>query len=438
MDVTSFFKGKKITVMGLGVLGRGVGDARYLAECGADLIITDLKTPEELSESVDALKHFSNIKFVLGEHKLEDFKDRDLVLKAAGVPLDSKYIKEAKQDGIPVRMSADLFMELSGVQTVGITGTRGKSTVTHLVYEILKAAGIEAVIGGNVRGVSTLGLLSKVTQKQIAVLELDSWQCQGLGEASISPNISVFTTFYQDHINYYKNDPGAYLSDKSNIFLYQNPDDTFVIGGQCAPTIIEAYGENIISNVIIADETSFPKEWKLQMLGMHNKYNAALALAVARSLDIDDSVSRKVFEEFVGVAGRLEFIAEKKGVRIYNDTTATTPEATLAALGALGIQNTILIVGGEDKGLNMSTLMSVLSSVKGVVFIAGSGTETISKEFPESVVHKTLSDAVDNAFSIAEPGDTVVLSPAFASFGMFKNEYDRGEQFTNLVRNYIK
>src|SRR6185295_7847351 len=115
MDASTHFRGKRITVMGLGLLGRGVGDARYLAECGAELIVTDLKSPEELSESVAKLKSFSNITFVLGEHRQEDFRDRDLIFKAAGVPLDSPYIAEAKKNGIPVRMSADLFAEISGV-----------------------------------------------------------------------------------------------------------------------------------------------------------------------------------------------------------------------------------------------------------------------------------------------------------------------------------
>jgi len=138
MDVSQYFRGKRVTVMGLGLLGRGVGDTKYLAEMGAELIVTDLKSREELSESVNKLKGFSNIQFVLGEHRLEDFRERDFILKAAGVPLASPYIAEAKKQNIPVRMSADLFMELSDVKIIGITGTRGKSTVAHMVYAILK------------------------------------------------------------------------------------------------------------------------------------------------------------------------------------------------------------------------------------------------------------------------------------------------------------
>src|SRR5512133_3938987 len=163
MDARAAFRGKKITGMGLGLLGRGVGDARYLAECGAELIVTDLKSREELAESVAQLAEFKNITFVLGEHRLEDFRNRDFILKAAGVPLDSIYIAEAESHAIPIRMSADLFAEISGVTCVGITGTRGKSTVAHMLYAILKEAGKQVLLGGNVRGVSTLALLDDVT-----------------------------------------------------------------------------------------------------------------------------------------------------------------------------------------------------------------------------------------------------------------------------------
>src|SRR3989338_5869732 len=187
VDASAHFRGKKITIMGLGLLGRGVGDARYLAECGAELIVTDLKSREQLAESVAQLKSFPNIQFVLGEHRLEDFRGRDLILKAAGIPLDSPYIAEAKKNKIPVRMSADLFAEISGVPIIGVTGTRGKSTVAHMIYEILKTGlGLNhsegmvgrttpykgVVLGGNVRGVSTLPLLHEVTPEHISLLFL--------------------------------------------------------------------------------------------------------------------------------------------------------------------------------------------------------------------------------------------------------------------------
>lgn len=434
MDASAHFRGKRITVMGLGLLGRGVGDARYLAECGAELIVTDLKSREELAESVAHLESFSNIRFVLGEHRLVDFRNRDLILKAAGVPLESPFIAEARRSNIPIRMSADLFAELSGVPVVGVTGTRGKSTVAHMLYAILKAAGVPVLLGGNVRGVSTLALLPEATPGHTAVLELDSWQCQGWGEANMSPHTAVFTTFYPDHLNYYRDNPEAYLADKANIFLNQKPEDTLVLGRQCAPTIIEIYGERIESKVIVADALKLPDTWVLKIPGLHNRYNAALALAAARAVWIPDGESRTALESFAGVPGRLELVREVNGVKVYNDTTATTPEATLAALAALPEGRTILIMGGADKELAMDALLEKLPETKRVILLTGTGTERVRSGLPDAPVYDTLTSAVEDAVSHAVSGDAILFSPAFASFGMFKNEYDRGDQFSGLVR----
>jgi UDP-N-acetylmuramoylalanine--D-glutamate ligase len=439
MDASSYFKGKQVTLMGLGLLGRGVGDARYLAECGAELIVTDLKSREELAESVAQLETFPNITFVLGEHRLEDFRGRDFILKSAGVPLNSVYIAEAKKNNIPVRMSADLFAELSGISIVGVTGTRGKSTVTHMVHSILKADKRHVLLGGNVRGVSNLSLLREITSESIAVLELDSWQLQGWGEAKMSPRIAVFTTFYQDHLNYYKDTPAQYLADKANIFLYQNDTDVLIVGKQCAPIIIEKYGEQIESETHIVDELKLPDTWTLHIPGIHNRYNASLALAVARTLGIDDAISRTALESFAGVPGRLEFIREINGVKIYNDTTATTPEATLAALRALSEnygyrKSIILIMGGADKGLDMNTLLlEIPNYTRRVILLAGTGTSRVLEFIPEASVFDDLAKAVEEALIRILPGDIILFSPAFASFGMFKNEYDRGDQFAALV-----
>lgn len=433
MDASSHFHGKRITLMGLGLLGRGVGDARYLAECGAELLVTDLKNHEQLADSLAQLESFPNITFVLGEHRLEDFRDRDLIVKAAGVPLDSPYIAEAKKRSIPVRMSADLFAEIADIPVIGITGTRGKSTVTHMIYEILKAAGKKVLLGGNVRGVSTLALLRDVTPEHIAVLEIDSWQCQGFGEARMSPQISVFTTFFQDHLNYYKNDTDAYLADKANIFLYQHENDTLVVGKQCAPLLIEKYGDRIESKMQVVDETKLPDTWTLSIPGTHNRYNAALALAAARVMAIPDETSRAALAAFKGVPGRLEFLREVGGVRIYNDNNSTTPEATLAALEAVGAEKTVVIAGGTDKNLDLDTLVAKLAEAKKVILLTGSGTDRIKDKLPGAEVYTSLAKAFVAAQGAAEIGDTILFSPAFTSFGMFKNEYDRNDQFTALV-----
>lgn len=435
-DYKAFFKDKRVTLMGLGLLGRGVGDAEFLALLVKELVITDKKSSEELAPSLKRLEKFTNISYVLGEHKLENFRDVDLVIKAAGVPLDSPYIAEAKKNNIPVRMSAELLAEFFEVPTVGVTGTRGKSTVSGMIYHTVTRAGKSAILGGNVRGVSNLSLLTKVNPDTILVLELDSWQLQGFGEAKISPHIAVFVTFMPDHMNYYKGNMEAYFADKANIFLNQTPDDVFIVGEQVVPFLKEyGYEKEIIAKTIVAGAKKLPKQWKLQIPGDHNRYNAGLAVAAADVLGIDTDVICEAVASFEGVEGRLQFIREVNGVKIYNDNNATTPEATIAGLRALG-QDVTLIMGGADKGLDMSVLVSeVKKTCKKVLFLSGTGTEKIKNQFPDAPVFDSLEDAVNAALKSASKSDTILFSPAFASFGMFKNEYERNDQFLSLVQS---
>lgn len=437
MDARAYFEGKNITVMGLGLLGRGLGDIRYMAQQGAHLIVTDLKTEEQLATSLDALKEFSNITFVLGEHRLEDFRNRDMVLKAAGVPMDSIYIDEAGKNNVPVKMSASLFAEIAQIPVIGVTGTRGKSTTTHMLHTIFEHAGKNVLLGGNVRGVSTLALLPEVTDDSIVLMELDSWQLQGFGEAKMSPNLSIFTTFFPDHLNYYKDSLDVYLADKANIFLFQKPGDTLILGSQCAEIIQKKYAGLMQGWTSIVDTQDLPDAWTLAVPGEHNRYDAALAYRAAQAFGIEDSISREALTTFGGVPGRLQLVRTVDDVDYYNDTTATTPDATLVALKALGEKydgRVILIMGGADKSLSMDTLLaSIPENTKRVELLSGSGTDRIAHALPNAEIFDNLVAAIGNARMHAEPGDAVLLSPAFASFGMFKNEFDRGDQFNTFV-----
>ncbi|MEX0933957.1 MAG: UDP-N-acetylmuramoyl-L-alanine--D-glutamate ligase, partial [Candidatus Paceibacterota bacterium] len=424
-DYKEYFRGKKITVMGLGLLGRGVGDAIFLAEHGAELIITDLKSEEELAESLEKLAHYPNITFHLGGHREEDFKDRDMILKSAGVPLDSSYIETARTEGIPIEMSSSLFAKLSPCTNIGITGTRGKSTITHLLYEILKRAGKDVCLGGNVRGISTLAQLPKVTEKTIMVMELDSWQLQGFGEAKISPRVAVFTNLLPDHMNYYKGDMKQYLNDKKNIFLYQKEGDLLVVGEVVsqilAPDLVNHRGK-----ILTARPQDVPSDWSPKLLGVHNRENIAHAMHAVSYFNIEKDSIREAVEEFSGVEGRLQCIREINDVSFYNDTTATTPDATRAALHALddGTKRTILIMGGADKELDAQALVAELPEhVKAVVLLPGTGTNKVRNSFDllhgiKIIDTSTMEEAVAKAYQFAEPGDRVLLSPAFASFGL--------------------
>jgi len=459
--------------MGLGLLGRGVGDVRFLAEQGAILTVTDLKTESELKESLDKLKHIQGIEYVLGEHRLEDFRNRDVVLKSAGVPFDSPFIAEARKNNISVKMSTSLFAEFFLGTIVGITGTRGKSTVSAMVYEILKSSGKKTFLGGNTKGVSTLAHITEASEDEIVVLELDSWQLQGFGEEKLSPHISVFTTFYPDHLNYYKKNLDLYLADKANIFKYQQPttnnqQPVLILGEQVVNLIQEKYPE-YAKRAIIAKLDNLPRNLKLKVPGEHNRYNAACAAAAARALGIDEETIKKGLESFIGLEGRLELIREIKGVKIYNDTTSTTPNATVAALKALGSggqlgarKNIILIFGGNDKGLDITPppfyqsyfkygsgtiekkvggfteLLELLSRFcKAVFVIPGTGSDLLPLNVSELELKRVenLEEAVSQSINIANSGDIILFSPAFTSFGQFRNEYDRGDSFMGLVNN---
>jgi UDP-N-acetylmuramoylalanine--D-glutamate ligase len=429
------FKDKKITVMGLGLLGRGIGYTKFLAECGADLVVTDLKTKDQLTTSLKQLSRFKNITYVLGRHRLEDFNGRDMIIKAPGVPLDSIYILEAKKNNIPVEMDVSLFAKCAPeVMIVGITGTRGKSMTTAIIYEILNAnkklLKKNIYLGGNVRGVATLPLLKKVKPGDILVCELDSWQLQGFGDAKISPHISVFTTFMPDHMNYYKNDLKKYFDDKANIFKFQNKDDVLVV----LPEVKKMLPKDVKSKVIVAKQDDV-RDFDFVVPGEHQRANLACAVEVAKQFDIPIHNIKQAVKKFKGVEGRLQYLRIYKGVKIYNDNNATTPEATIAGLEALGsktIKSVVLIAGGADKGLELEKLRETIGKYcKGVVLLKGTGTEKLNIN---AEIVNDLKDGIRLALVNAQKGDTILFSPAFASFGMFQNEYDRNDQFVKIIK----
>lgn len=448
-DLDAIFRGKRITQMGLGLLGRGVGDAAFLARHGADLLVTDQKGDEALAPSLTELREYP-ITYRLGEHLEEDFTRGDLILKGAGVPLRSPYIEAARTHGVPVDMSASLFSRIAQIPLVGVTGTRGKSTVTHLIHAMLEVAGKHPLLGGNVRGVSNLELLERVRPESIGVFELDSWQCQGFAEdrslaatdvrqGPHSPTLAVFTTFMSDHMNYYGGDMEAYLADKAHIFLYQKPGDTLVIGRQTLASL-EPYRTRMEARVIEADGTSIPNGWRVRLQGEHNRYNVGVAIEAARVLGVPDDVIRSVVERFGALPGRMEYIGSIRGVPIYNDTNATTPDATVASLRTLdpeGSKRVVLIMGGADKTLDMTPLLDAAQvHTKAVILLKGTGTGKLQLHGHALNSHTvdTLEEAFSEALAALREGDVLLFSPAFASFGMFANEYERGERFVSLAQ----
>ena len=427
--------------MGLGILGRGLGYTKFLAECGADLIVTDLKTKEQLATSLKALSKFKNIKFVIGEHRLEDFRDRDMIIKSAGVPLDSVYIAEARKNNIPIEMDVSLCVKCApDVEVVAVTGTRGKSMTTTLIYDILKKnekfLKRKVYIGGNIRGVATLPLLKKLKAGDVLVCELDSWQLQGFGEDKMSPHISVFTSFMADHMNYYKGSMENYFDDKANIFKYQKKDDVLII----RPGMKEFISTKDVKGKLVVANKKDIEGWSFVVPGEHQRENLSAAVEVAKQFNIPEAKIKKVVKDFKGVEGRLQLLRTYKGIKIYNDNNATTPEAVIAGIEALNNKNRniILICGGADKKLILTNFVKVVNeNCKAISLIPGTGTDILLRDYKVTIPNETgkdLKDVISKALRFAKKGDTILFSPAFASFGMFNNEYERNDLFMKIIK----
>jgi len=481
-----YFKDKKVTVMRIGLLGRGIGDTAYLAEAGARVTVVDAAPAEVMQPAVDQLKQYTNITWKFGSYDFADFKDADLVLVGAGTPLNEPVLTQCRTAGVRLVQSAALFAELSKVPIIGVTGTRGKSTVTMMIHHVLSfVTGEPVLLGGNIRGISNLQLFKEVKEDSLCVMELDSWQLQGWGWAGISPQVAVFTSFMEDHLNYYQNSLNSdnnnlpkprtsdvlgeqgeemgrevglagldsvkdkamklYFTDKAQIFLHQEDSGTLVT----TPAVFEWIkkilpSETLGQELVLADVSVLPEDMLLSMPGEHNRLNAALATEALRAVGLTDEEIFAGLATFPGVEGRLQLVATIDNVRIYNDNNATTPQATTAALEALdlGNKNIILIAGGADKNIDVTPLAyAITQHCKNVFLTPGSGTDKIlpylhGGEVGVSVM-ADLKSAFGEAKRLATAGDIILFSPAFASFAQYKNEYERNDEFMGLVNEIV-
>jgi len=436
------FKDKKVLILGLGLLGRGVEDARFFAKMGAKVTVTDLKSEKELKPSLSRLKNLP-IDYVLGRHRKKDILENDFVIRNAGVPKESRYLQLARKNNVPVYMDEALFCKYAPVKTIGITGTRGKSTTTELIYRLLKRAGFSVWIGGNIRGKATLPLLEKVDKDDWVIMELSSWQLQGFEKFKISPHIAVWTNILEDHLNRYCSMEN-YINDKKIIYRYQKKEDLLLVNKDNKELFkkIKSDKNNIASKIVFFEKKDYSDCLKksVQLKGRHNMENIAGVFAVAGVLDVDIDIVIETIKRFKGLPGRLEKIATFNGVLYVNDTTSTTPAAGIAALDSF-VRPIILIAGGSSKNLTMDAFAKkIVKRVKKVIFLQGGETinliNLVKKFSGEKKIagnYNSLDEAVVKAQNLAQEGDIVLLSPGCASFGMFKNEFDRGKKFIEAV-----
>ncbi len=423
--------------MGLGLHGGGVGVAKFFVKQGANVLVTDLKTEEQLEESIKKLKGLK-IDFVLGGHKQDNFINADLVIKNPDVPENSYFLKVARENNIPVETDVSLFFKLSKAFVIGVTGTKGKSTTASLIYHLLKARPKgypeRTFLAGNI-GVSPLELLSDTKKGDKVVLELSSFELEGLTK---SPNIAVITNIMPDHLNRYKS-MTEYVEAKKIIFKFQKKSDYLILNNDDPAS--RGFAREAKSKVCyFSPKTADFKNFKL--FGEHNKYNLAAAIAVAKLLKLSDFEIQKVIKIFKGVPSRQQFIREVNGVKYFNDTTATMPEAAITAIHVFldNFPNSrlILICGGMDKGLKYDELATIIRErVDELIMLPGVASNKIKlaiRDYTKLHEVSSMQEAVKIAKKLAKRQDVVVLSPAATSFNLFRNEFDRGDQFVKAVK----
>ncbi|MBU3896045.1 UDP-N-acetylmuramoyl-L-alanine--D-glutamate ligase [Patescibacteria group bacterium] len=460
MKKEMLFSGKKVTIMGLGLHGGGVGVAKFFAKEGADVLITDLKTKKELEKSLKKIKKLK-VKYWLGSHREEDFKNVDLVVKNPAVPYSSPYLKIARENNVPVANDIDIFFEFCKSRIIGVTGTKGKTTTATLIYELLKKQFKGVFIGGNI-GISPLEFLDKTNEKSIVVLGLSSFELEGLRK---SPQVAVITSIYPDHLDRYLNYE-EYIEAKKLIFKFQKPTDFLVLNYDNPQTrnlekgakstvyffsanfFLEREGKN--SGCFIKNENVFfgqesePifKVMDINLSGAHNTSNLLGAVTIAKILGVHNEKIKRVVSKFKGVANRQQLVSVKRGVRYINDTTATMPDATISALKTIKEEylqaRIILIAGGQDKKLEYLALArEIADSVSHLILLPGTASDKLKRDLPQrqsvSFVD-SMAEAVKDASEIAKEGDIILLSPAAASFNLFLNEFDRGNQFVKEVK----
>ncbi|MBI5038078.1 MAG: UDP-N-acetylmuramoyl-L-alanine--D-glutamate ligase [Candidatus Kerfeldbacteria bacterium] len=450
-------KGKRVTVMGLGLHGGGIAAARWAHKRGAHVIVTDLRSRKILAASIKRLPK-KNITYVLGKHQMRDFTHTDLVIQNPGVPNYSPYIKAAHQAQVPVENELSIFYRLSKSPIIGVTGTKGKSTVTQLIYEILKHAKKRPLLGGNIR-ISPFDLLSKTISSRTAVLELSSFQLEDSAQARHSPPIAVVTNILHDHLNRHKTVIG-YHNAKKNIFRFQSQDDWTILNyddpttrmwGREVPgkrmwfsrkSINEQHAVFVHKRAIFVRINGVLSEvMRLSdcgLRGAHNVSNILAAIAAARISGVSHTIIRKAVIAFHGLSGRMEVIREIQGVAYINDTTATIPDAAIATLKSIN-SKVVLIAGGADKRLDFNEFVKTIRQhAVWCILLSGSASDKINQLLRKKKYYQcTTVHSMQAAIQVAQEKSVgrypVVLSPGAASFGMFQNEFDRGDQFSKFV-----
>lgn len=422
----------KVAILGFGIEGRAA--ANYWASKGADITICDGNLSAEIPDRFQSK---------LGPDYLSDLDKFDLVVRSQSVRLD--------QQNVPVTSGISEFFDQCPAMIIGVTGTKGKGTTSSLIAEILRLAGKTVHLAGNI-GQSPLEILPEIQNDDIVVLELSSTQ---LIDLERSPHIAVCLMIAPDHQDWHK-DMDEYVQSKGNIFRYQESNDIAISksGDKKSEALAELsrgnklhYGSapaaRVEGNRIWVDETDIMGTEEVALLGTHNLENICAAITATWELTGRNSVAiKQAVAQFAGLEHRLQFVAEVEGVRYYDDSFSTNSETALAAIKSFSADK-ILILGGSSKKASFDDLAQAVES-GGVIhaLLVGEEAETLAEALRGAgfnhftVVKWTgMQNLLDTIYHLSEPGDVVLLSPACASFDLFKNYKDRGDQFHAAVHN---
>jgi len=449
-------KNKKILIQGLGLNGGGVESSLFFLKNGINVVITDLKTREDLVKSVNILKPYEKkIRYVLGEHREKDFKEADIIVKGPGVPLDNKYIKAGINNGALITTDIEIFKNITDCKLYAVTGSKGKSSTVSVIYNIFKQKTGNSFLGGNIT-ISPLSFYDKINKESLVVLELSSWQLRDIKDKKIKFDGCAVTNLLRDHQNYYNN-MIDYLNDKKVICQNQTVNDFCIIpyddkylNEKSINTKARVYyysKDNNKADIFYEKKCAFVNdnkvlkkifdEYDLNIAGDHMKQNILIAGAFCYFTGIEIEFIKKGICSFKGVPFRMELVRIWKGIKFYNDTTATIPDASYNAINSFN-DPIIWIAGGNDKNLDFSIIKGVYHKPKKIFLLTGNGTDKMKKYIKRDdiVESDSLEFLLNEAVKFADKGDVILFSPACTSFGLFQNEFHRGEVFNNLVKSF--
>lgn len=443
------------TGKGLVVLGAqesGVGAALLAKKLGIPVFVSDAGlVPKSFSARLDA----AGIPYEQGGHSVAKVLGADEVVKSPGIPETASIVRALREKGVPVIGEIELAARHVEAPVIGITGSNGKTTTTLLIHHILKKAGIDAGLAGNV-GTSFAGLVAQ-EKHAMYVLELSSFQLDGT--SSLRPHIAVLTNITPDHLDRYGNRMENYVDSKFRITMNQGPEDHFIYCADDPETItgmrrhsvkarhwpfsirvpVEQGGSLHNDTIhITTDQTTFNMSiLDLALQGKHNVYNSLAAGIAARVLEVRKDVVREALGDFQNVEHRLERIGMVNGVEFINDSKATNVNSTWYALESME-KSVIWVAGGQDKGNDYTELRELVRQKVKAIVCLGVDNAKIHKAFGDIVANivdtASADQAVNTGYELSEPGDVVLLSPACASFDLFENYEDRGRKFKAAVR----